>query len=88
MLSAMGRGGVTVVPLNISIRRDISSKARDTSIKQVGDLCTQKQNLEFIPVSGTVHCELPVARLNELAALPEVEWIDIEKEVPIEQLLD
>ena len=78
----------TWVPLNVSIKRDISHQARDRSIDQVRQLCTSQEDLEFIPISGTLHCELPLSKIAELAKMPLVEWVDLEKQRPLEELLD
>lgn len=81
-------GHTITVPLNVSIKPGISPQIRNDSIQRVRNLSTNQESVEFIPISGTLHCEVPLSRLQELEAMPQVEWIDLEKERPVAELLD
>jgi hypothetical protein len=79
------RDGKRIAPVKVRLRADLSETTRASAVQRIKSLMTRA---EYLSISGTVHGQMPMNAIALVSDLPEVEWIDVEQEVPIEELLD
>jgi hypothetical protein len=85
-LQAMVRqAGAKTAPVKVRLRAGLSGKKLTGAVKK---LQSRLGGAEYLAISGTVHGTLPLDTAETVAGLPEVEWMDVEPEVPIEELID
>jgi hypothetical protein len=72
-------------PVQVRLRADLSGKKVKNAVRKIESQIT---GAEYLSISGTVHGQIPLSEVARVSDLPEVEWIDLEKEVPIEELID
>jgi hypothetical protein len=72
-------------PVKVRLRAELSGKKLKNAVRKIESCIAEA---EYLPISGTVHGLIPLAAVAEVSELPEVEWIDVEKAVPIEKLID
>jgi hypothetical protein len=69
----------------VRLRGGLSGKKLQSAVRKIE---SRMQGAEYLSISGTVHGQIPLNVVASVSDLPEVEWIDVEKEVPIEELID
>lgn len=72
-------------PVVVRLSADLSGNALKSAVH---DLTTRIDGAEYLSISGTVHGQVPLNDVPQVSELPGVEWIDLEKEVPIDELID
>jgi hypothetical protein len=72
-------------PVKVRLRADLSGKRLKNAVRKIE---SHIAGAEYLSISGTVHGKIPLKAVAGVSDLPEVEWIDVEKEVPIEELID
>jgi hypothetical protein len=71
--------------VKVRLRTDLSGKKLKNAVRKIE---SRIDGAEYLSISGTVHGQIPLKKVVSVSDLPEVEWIDVEKEVPIEELID
>ena len=74
-----------IAPVKVRLRADLRGKKLENAVRKIE---CHLGGAEYLPISGTVHGQMPLKAVANLSDLPEVEWIDVEKEVTIEELID
>jgi len=72
-------------PVKVRLQADLSGKKLKSAVRKIESHII---GAEYLSISGTVHGQMPLSAVARLSALPEVEWIDVEKEVPMKDLID
>jgi hypothetical protein len=72
-------------PVKVRLRAGLIGKELKNAVREIE---SRIEGAEYLSISGTVHGQLPLNSVESVSELPEVEWIDVEKEVPIEELID
>ena len=72
-------------PVKVRLRAGLSGRQLTGAVRE---LRSRLGGAEYLSISGTVHGTLPLDAAETVAGLPEVEWVDVEPEVPIEELID
>jgi hypothetical protein len=81
----LNRDSERIAPVQARLRADLKGKELKNA---VGKIESYLDGAEYLPISGTVHGHIPLSAVASLSDLPEVEWIDVETEVPSEELID
>ena len=71
--------------VQVRLRADLNGKKLKNAVRKIE---SHIAGAEYLSISGTVHGRMPLSAVARVSDLPEVEWIDLEKEVPIEELID
>jgi hypothetical protein len=77
--------GEQTAPVQVRLRAGLNNRERTNVVRK---LQTRIPGAEYLKISGTVHGQVRLNAVERVSELPEVEWIDVEKEVPIEELID
>jgi len=72
-------------PVKVRLQADLSGRTLKNVVRKIALRLT---GAEYLSISGTIHGHIPLNAVAQVSQLPEVEWIDIEKEVPIDELID
>ncbi len=72
-------------PVMVLLRADLSGTKLKNAVRKIE---SHLDGAEHLSISGTVHGQMPLREVARVSKLPEVEWIDVEKEAPIEELID
>jgi hypothetical protein len=81
----VSRGGERTAPVKVRLRAGLSEKQVKNAVRK---LASRLGGAEYLSISGTVHGRMALDAAASVSGLPEVEWIDVEKEVPLEDLID
>jgi len=81
----VSQDGERTAPVKVRLRADLSGKKLKNAVRKVE---SRINRAEYLSISGTVHGEVPLNAVARVSDLPEVESIDVEVEVPIEELID
>lgn len=81
----LDQDGGRTAPVKVRLRADLSAKRLKEAVREIG---SRVSGAEYLSISGTLHGQIPLHAVASVSSLPEVEWIDLEKEVPIEELID
>jgi hypothetical protein len=81
----VNRGSVSDVPVKIRLKADLTPRRLLSTLKKIG---SHVSDVEHLAISGTVHGRLALSGVTFVSGVPDVEWIDLEGEVPIEELID
>jgi hypothetical protein len=85
-LEAMvNQGSERTAPVQVRLRAGLNGRERTNVVRK---LKSRIGGAEYLKISGTVHGRIPLDAVASVSELPEVEWIDVEKPVPIEELID
>ncbi|MCI0458950.1 MAG: hypothetical protein L0Z62_18485 [Gemmataceae bacterium] len=79
------QNGERIAPVKVRLRADLRGQKLKNAVRKIE---SRIDGAEYLSISGTVHGQIPLKAVASVSALPEVEWIDVEKEVPIEELID
>jgi hypothetical protein len=72
-------------PVKVRLRAGLSGRQLKNAVRKIE---SRLDGAEYLSISGTVHGEIPLRAVASVSAFQEVEWMDVEKEVPIEELID
>jgi len=72
-------------PVTVRLRADLSAGEVRGAVRELG---LRIDGAEYLSISGTVHGQLSLGTLGDVAALPEVEWVDLERSAAVEELID
>jgi hypothetical protein len=72
-------------PVMVLLRADLTGMKLKNAVRKIE---SHLDGAEYLSISGTVHGQMPLREVARVSKLPEVEWIDVEKEAPIEELID
>lgn len=75
-----------VVSLTVMLKPGASQQVVTESLERVRVLGGSK--VAFIPITGTVHCDLQASQASALCEMNAVEHVDLESRAPIEELTD
>ena len=73
--------------LHILLKRDLKPREVQATLNRLSQY-TDGQAPEFLARSHMAFGRIPLARVPQVAAMPEVEWLDVDREAPLENLLD
>ena len=76
------------VHLHLLVRRGLDREQLPTLLARLADETPGVEIGEVLGGAGIVLVQAPLRSVHALAAAPELEWIDIDSEAPLESLLD
>ena len=79
------QGGADVITIKIRLKSTPDSERLQKAIDTV---CSRLTNAEYIGISGTIHGTVKATRVSALTNIAEVESIDVERTVPVTELMD
>ncbi len=74
------------VDLSVLMERNLPEQTIKASVEKLEQLGGVK--IEYVPISGTLHCRVRLGQAKSVEQLDGVEQVDIESTAPIEELLD
>lgn len=74
------------VALTVLLKSSLPQQIVENAMLQLQDLGAV--GVQYIPISGTLHCQAPMKAASEVSTFDAVEYIDIESTADIEDLLD
>ncbi len=85
LLNLIESASAKVAPIKVRLKAGLSPQQLKSAVKKVESALNKP---EYLSISGTVHGNISLGQLAKVSAMPEVEYIDVEKEVPINELID
>lgn len=76
------------VALNLLMKQGMSPSQISKAMELIRGVAITPTDVEFIPITSSMHCRVPLSQLDSIVKMSDVESIDIERDVPIEELLD
>jgi hypothetical protein len=76
------------VPLHVMLSRDLPPRTARAVVQELTRFATSPRQVDYLPASGIVVFPVRMDRIADIARLPEVTWIDLDSEAPLEELLD
>lgn len=78
----------TEVNLHVMLQRNLERDQTKAMVASLEELATDKKHFKLFPLSGIVTLRGTLDAVREIAADPNVVWIDQDSEAPMKELLD
>jgi len=80
--------GERLCSIKIMFRSGLSEAASRSATQRVRDLVTEKESVDLRPRLGMMYCTTGVRTIEQIADDDDVIWLDLERTVSLEELLD